>query len=129
MPRGKKPIDMAHVRRRLAEGGRVKEIADEVGVSSVVLRRRIRERDALVIEKQDKLCNISGSVVLDNRLAAFLYTLMRDRLPAGAVADLVYECCEHSEWLFTNGWLARYAQHLAEMLQATEGGDGKGNAD
>lgn len=67
--------------------------------------------------EQEALCAASGRVASDDPLVAMLYTLMRDHLPTGVVAELVRDAaattppCE-----YTNGWLAQYAMHLAETL-------------
>lgn len=55
-------------------------------------------------------------------LTGFLYTLMRDSAPPGEVEKLVRDieneaagnettCC------YTNGWLAKYANHLANRIR------------
>lgn len=68
--------------------------------------------------EQEALCTASGRVTSDDPLVAMLYTLMRDHLPLGAVAELVRDAaattlpCE-----YTNGWLAQYANHLAAQLR------------
>lgn len=46
---------------------------------------------------------------------SFLYQLMRDELPPGKVEGIVRDCQE-PDVLYTNGWLAKYAQDLAERL-------------
>jgi len=61
----------------------------------------------------------SGSVKDKRPLVMFLYALMRDWLPAGRVEQLVMtEASETAEapTVFTNGWLAKYAQDLASRL-------------
>jgi hypothetical protein len=65
-------------------------------------------------EMRDK----SGSVNSASRLTAFLYLLMRDHLPVGKVEEIVMgaESCE-MPCVYTNGWLASYAQFLNERLK------------
>jgi hypothetical protein len=58
----------------------------------------------------------SGTVTLTGRLTAFLYDLMRDHLTPGAVEKIVQESTD-IEVVYTNGWLARYAEDLAHRLQ------------
>lgn len=58
----------------------------------------------------------SGKVMIENKLVSFLYTLMRDYLPVADVETLVQN--SHSEpTLYTNGWLARYAEDLANRIE------------
>lgn len=62
-------------------------------------------------------------------LVAFFYELMRDHLPIGVVEQLVRNCEMDPEnpVIFTNGFLARYAQELAERLTSPEGTVEDGN--
>lgn len=65
----------------------------------------------------DKLRTQSGNINSDDPLVSFLYILMRDYIPVGAVESILIdhiigkECSE-----FTNGWLAEYAKYVAEKL-------------
>jgi hypothetical protein len=64
----------------------------------------------------------SGSVQIPGKLVDFLYTLMRDHIPPGDVERLVCEAVDNYERspqepnLYSNGWLARYAEDLAKRL-------------
>lgn len=59
----------------------------------------------------------SGSIKINSRLVGFLYDLMRDHLPPGIVEKLVQESEGESNIVYTNGWLAQYAEYLANRLQ------------
>ena len=63
-------------------------------------------------------------------LTEFLYLLLRQGLPAGELERIVWEVeqdqtenraskedASKNEMLYTNGWLATYAHHLAERLR------------
>jgi hypothetical protein len=58
----------------------------------------------------------SGNIQIDDKLTSFLYSLMRDHLPAGIVEQLVREITE-SDTKYTNGWLANYANDLSKRLK------------
>lgn len=58
----------------------------------------------------------SGNIRLHSRLTSFLYDLMRDHVPPGVVEQLVQEATD-PDVKYTNGWLALYAQDLAQRLQ------------
>lgn len=63
----------------------------------------------------------SGNVVNDDRLTSFLYELMRDHVPPGEVEKLVRDLelddsHGNTSSLFSNGWLACYAEDLAKRL-------------
>jgi len=58
----------------------------------------------------------SGEVIIDCPLTSFLYTLMRDHLPAGEVERLVRDSISNQAVAFTNGWLARYAEDATNRL-------------
>ncbi len=64
----------------------------------------------------EKLTSDSGSVEIHNdKLTSFLYELIRDYLPIGTVETLIKNA--HPDIKYTNGWLAKYAQNLAERLR------------
>lgn len=58
----------------------------------------------------------SGKVDIDSRLVGFLYILLRDHLTPGVVEEIMIRHCAESNSQYTNGWLARYAEDLAERL-------------
>lgn len=58
----------------------------------------------------------SGNVKIRSQLVSFLYELMRDHLTPGEVEGLVQRS-QVSEVTYTNGWLARYAEHIASRLK------------
>ena len=60
----------------------------------------------------------SGSVRIDSCLVSFLYQLMRDHLPTADVEDMVKKSCD-SDVLYSNGWLALYANDVANRLLAS----------
>ena len=56
----------------------------------------------------------------DSRIVAFLYLLMRDHLPTGVVAEVTKELeATPGTNVLTNGWLAKYAEHIARALSVT----------
>ena len=69
--------------------------------------------------ENDLLRARSGTVKSKNRLVTVLYELMRDHLPAGTLETIIRDLdgpnCD--EFIFTNGWLASYAQDLAERIE------------
>lgn len=64
----------------------------------------------------------SGRVNDGRRLVAFLYELARDEVPMGALEDIINRIAElpaekvPGPYLFTNGWLAQWAQDTADRL-------------
>lgn len=68
-------------------------------------------------DKSSALRNRSGSVQIDSKLVSFLYELMRDHLPPGKVEEIVRASEGESNVVYTNGWLAQYAQDLANRLK------------
>lgn len=64
----------------------------------------------------ERMREASGNVTTADRLEVFLYLLLRDHLPAGAVEKIVLTLNEE-ETLFTNGWLATYAKDLSKRLR------------
>ena len=70
-------------------------------------------------EINDALRVRSGSIDIDGKLVDFLYTLMQDHLTIGTVEKLVRDA-EINQTSgpnqYSNGWLASYAQDLANRL-------------
>lgn len=58
----------------------------------------------------------SGEINVDSKLVSFLYELMRDHLPPGQVEAIV-RASQEPDCQYTNGWLAQYAQDLANRLK------------
>lgn len=66
----------------------------------------------------------SGSVESDDKLVAFLYFLLRDKIPAGELEAIMRQVEDFEPpWLvmsFSNGWLAQYAINLAGRLARSD---------
>lgn len=66
----------------------------------------------------------SGNIKSTNVLVAFLYYCLRDSVPAGvfekAILDLEYSYANNGnkvlEHVFTNGFIAQYAQNISDRL-------------
>lgn len=58
----------------------------------------------------------SGNFVSDRKLVSFIYLLLRDYLPAADVEKAAIDSCDEGYTQFTNGWLAKYAEDLANRL-------------
>ena len=67
-------------------------------------------------ERINELREASGNVNYSDSLTSFLYILMRDYMPAGKVEELVLNTTMAEECLYTNGWLAQYANNLADKI-------------
>lgn len=70
-------------------------------------------------EKNDAIIAMrerSGNIRIDNSLVEFIYILVRDHLPLGVIEDILSENVCGAPVLYTNGWLARYAQDVAIRL-------------
>lgn len=72
-------------------------------------------------ENNKKLREASGEVSYSDPLTIFFYLLLRNEVPAGKVEELVQETVASAEECsFTNGWLAHYANNLAERIRGAE---------
>ena len=63
----------------------------------------------------EAMCERSGKVQYNSRLVGFLYDLMRGHLPPGVVEKLLAQQAE-PDIVYTNGWLAQYANDVAKRL-------------
>lgn len=59
----------------------------------------------------------SGFVSSNSKLVSFLYELMRDGLPVGEVERIINNSTSSETTIYTNGFLARYSEYLAEKLK------------
>jgi len=66
-------------------------------------------------EKTKALRERSGTITDKNKSVEFLYVLMRDHVPAGTVEEVMCQT-EGKECVYTNGFLAQYAQDVANRL-------------
>ena len=75
-------------------------------------RKEFRQSQMLRIKKK------SGNVSSDSHLVSFLYELLRDHLPASTVEEIVLNSTgpNTEKTNFCNGYLAKYAQDLADRL-------------
>jgi hypothetical protein len=70
------------------------------------------EKDTIVAMRKR-----SGEVRIESRLVSFLYELMRDHVPLGVVEEIVQASEKEPDVLYTNGWLAKYAEDIANRLK------------
>lgn len=57
----------------------------------------------------------SGNIQYNNRLVGFIYDLMRDHVTPGVIEKVLGQQIE-SDIVYTNGWLAQYANDVANRL-------------
>jgi hypothetical protein len=68
----------------------------------------------------EKLRKDSGSVNIAGRLVGFLYDLMKDHIVPGKIEELVRDSEKFDNKdvnYFSNGWLAKYAENIADRLK------------
>ena len=69
-------------------------------------------------EQNSIMREASGSVRSECKLTSFLYELIRDHLPAGTVEGILKRLVNETQPIvYTNGWLAKYAENVAKRLQ------------
>ena len=59
----------------------------------------------------------SGKFASKSKLIGFLYLLMRDHIPPGIVEEILNDCDTENTTVYTNGWLAQYAEDIANRLK------------
>ncbi len=81
------------------------------------MMEKSKPNDLLTDLENQHLRQRSGNVTSDSNLVEFLYLLMRDHATPGVVEELVRITRKGgSDTLFSNGWLARYAEDVAQRL-------------
>lgn len=58
----------------------------------------------------------SGLVNDSDKLVTFIYLLGRDHLPVGEIEEIM-KGISKDEFVFSNGWLAKYAQDVKNRLR------------
>jgi len=58
----------------------------------------------------------SGHFKSKNKTVSLLYELMRDHIPPGIIEGIM-ENVSDKECFYTNGWLAQYAEDIANRLK------------
>lgn len=69
-------------------------------------------------DDNDKLRIRSGHITCPDPLVGLVYDLLRDFVHPSDLEDLVRGACRHShqDIVYTNGWLAQYAQDVVMRL-------------
>ena len=62
-----------------------------------------------------KMRNDSGNFTSNDLITSFIYTLARDHLPIGIIEEIL-STCDNEKCLYTNGWLAKYAEEVSKKL-------------
>ena len=78
------------------------------------------EHKAILAAKTERLRQASGTVTDTDPLVCFLYLLARNEVPVGASESLLGEVEISSaggDCVYTNGWVARWAQDAARRLR------------
>lgn len=89
-----------------------------VEAQETLKRRLAMGFDDPALAEVERMRTQSGWVRDRRRLVSFLYDLLRDHLSAGKLEDLVRGALP-GETLYTNGWMAKYAQDIADRLVPT----------
>lgn len=70
-----------------------------------------------MLEKENSLLRErSGYVTYNDKLISFLYELMRDHIPPGVIEEICCNSINNCDTIYTNGYLAKYAEDLATRL-------------
>ena len=67
---------------------------------------------------QFNLSNESGNIVIKNKLASFIYVLLRDYITPGKIEDIISNNTSNKRVKYSNGWLAKYAENIANRLKS-----------
>lgn len=73
------------------------------------------KKKKIKIKKPLTLRERSGNVSINSKLVSFLYELMRDHVLPGDVERLTLDAMNQPV-LYTNGYLAKYAEDIAARL-------------
>jgi hypothetical protein len=87
---------------------------------------RLAHQNTVKDANTKRLRKKSGAVKDERLLVAFLYVLMRDTVPPGVIEGTLLKLSNENaedketkhEYMLTNGYLAKYAQDIADRLEA-----------
>lgn len=76
------------------------------------------------LEKHHEICKLelkerSGNITIDSKLVSFIYELLKYYPPAD-IEKIVMDSTIDSKWNYTNGYLAKYAEDIANRLLKTD---------
>lgn len=91
------------------------EVVFRVGTKEILAVRALDNKTPTA-EEIEALHKRSGEVVDTDPLVSFLYLLMRDHVTPGVIEGLMRDSKPGEESRYTNGWLAKYAQDIADRL-------------
>jgi len=114
--------------KRIEEETRVEELSKETEAEGPPTKkpdRHLNYEDVkqvkLDMTRMEGLRSDSGNVEFSDTLTTFFYLLLRDHLPAGKVEMIIHEVVNGADSiLFTNGYLAQYADNLASALKSVK---------
>lgn len=66
--------------------------------------------------KDEKMRIKSGSINGKGLAQAFFYDLIKKYIPPGHIESIINENLDAHDFEYTNGWLAKYAEYIAERL-------------
>jgi len=82
-----------------------------------------KEKASAYEERMDILREDSGEFCSRDKLTSLFYMLLRDHLPAGDLEKLVIDVANEGDVaVFTNGFLAKYAENLSDYLRESRTG-------
>jgi len=76
------------------------------------------ERSSFEINSIKEIRKRSGNIHSNNKVVAFVYELLRDHLPSADIEKCVLNSTgpNTEEFIFTNGYLTKYAIDVAKRL-------------
>jgi cobalamin biosynthesis protein CobT len=93
------------------------------GTEKTTPKEAIKGTKSPLCVENEILKDLSGHVEYNDQLTCFIYLLMRDHLTPGDIQQILSESI-HQEGefsnTFTNGYLAKYAHHVALRLQSDQ---------
>lgn len=70
----------------------------------------------MYVDSNNSMRDRSGNIKINSKLVSFLYELMRDHMLIGDIEAIVRESEKDPNVTYTNGWLAKYAEDVANRL-------------
>ena len=72
------------------------------------------EKEVRIIEMR----TASGNFTSNDLVTSFIYSLARDYLPIGVIEEIM-NTCTSEKCVYTNGWLAKYAEDISKRLNGS----------
>jgi hypothetical protein len=83
----------------------------------MITRKDVSNTKDKILDHMEKLRNKSGNISFRCGITEFIYVLVRDHMKISDIENLLLKHVNGKKNIYTNGWLAKYSNYVAERLK------------